>query len=181
MPDISEQDGQASPVVPGRECGTCTLCCKVLLIRELAKPMGRWCAHCNPGRGCAIHAARPQECRDFFCLWMVDPRLGPEWKPEKAKFVVTNDRTGINLMIRCDPGFPQAWRQEPYHAVIRGWARAAQAHRGTVVVTVNRSATVLVADGEYALGAMQEDDRILLNYAGGRVVGAKLVKAGVEA
>jgi hypothetical protein len=169
---------QASPVVPGRECGTCTLCCKVLFIRELDKPMGRWCSHCKPGQGCMIHASRPQECRDFFCVWMVDPRLGAEWKPEKSKFVITNDKSGVNLMIRCDPGFPQAWRQEPYYSVVKQWARAAAAHQGTIVASVNTNVTLIAPDAEFALGSMQADDRIALNYSGGRLVGARVVKEG---
>jgi hypothetical protein len=149
----------------------------VLLIRDLDKPAGRWCPHCKPGRGCAIHPTRPDECRTFFCLWMVDRDLGPEWKPERAKFVITNDRTGVNLMIRCDPGFPQAWRQEPYHSVIRRWANAARAHRGTVIVAVNMTVTLLAPEGEFPLGPMQEDDRVFLEFSGPRLTAARLVKA----
>lgn len=27
---------------PGRQCGDCTLCCKVMAIEELAKPASAW-------------------------------------------------------------------------------------------------------------------------------------------
>ncbi len=33
-----------------RECGTCTLCCKVMGIHALDKPRGVWCDHAMPGR-----------------------------------------------------------------------------------------------------------------------------------
>ena len=42
-----------------RTCGDCTLCCKVMAIEELAKPVGTWCPHCKPGRGCRIYPDRP--------------------------------------------------------------------------------------------------------------------------
>ena len=60
----------------GRECGDCTLCCKVMAIEQLAKPASAWCPHCKPGRGCRIYADRPAECRAFSCLWLVNDRLG---------------------------------------------------------------------------------------------------------
>src|SRR6516165_9574581 len=38
-----------------RECGKCSLCCKLLPIRELNKPIDTWCPHCRPGHGgCTI-------------------------------------------------------------------------------------------------------------------------------
>src|SRR5258708_27094970 len=39
-------------VIPGRECGSCTLCCKVYNIPEIGKAAGKWCKHCTPGKGC---------------------------------------------------------------------------------------------------------------------------------
>ena len=75
----------------GRSCGTCTLCCKVFDVPSLEKPAGQWCKHCLPGRGCGIHETRPQHCRAFHCMWMTAPWLADEWKPERAKFVLTTD------------------------------------------------------------------------------------------
>ena len=75
-----------SRVVPGRACDTCTLCCKVIAVEDFAKPPGVWCRHCVRGKGCGIYETRPTDCRTFFCEWMLTPSLGPEWKPERAKF-----------------------------------------------------------------------------------------------
>ena len=36
-------ESDASAIVPGRACGGCSLCCKVMVIAELAKPAGTWC------------------------------------------------------------------------------------------------------------------------------------------
>ena len=72
----------SNQVVPGRRCGSCTLCCKVLAITELQKPRGTWCPDCSPGKGCNIYETRPAECRSFMCGWLTDPMLGPEWKPD---------------------------------------------------------------------------------------------------
>src|SRR5438477_5505751 len=99
-----------------RACGDCTLCCKVMSIEELAKSAGRWCPSCEPGRGCLIHATRPSECRAFNCLWLIDGRIGEHWKPGRSKLVLTTSQDGIE--IRCDPGFPDAWRKEPFRSEI---------------------------------------------------------------
>ena len=61
---------QRPTAVPGRSCGTCTLCCKLLQVPEVEKPLGEWCRHCDKGVGCTIYAERPQRCRDFFCGYL---------------------------------------------------------------------------------------------------------------
>jgi hypothetical protein len=75
----------ASPTAPGKSCGGCTLCCKVLSIKELAKPQGAWCPKCSVGRGCSIYAQRPEECRAFTCGYLQLDYLGPVWWPASIK------------------------------------------------------------------------------------------------
>ena len=84
-------------------CGDCTLCCKVMAIEQLAKPVGAWCSHCRPGRGCQIYPERPAECQTFSCLWLIDELLDQRWKPSKSRFVLTTSEDGIE--VRCDPAF----------------------------------------------------------------------------
>lgn len=129
-----------------RSCGTCTLCCKVYTIPELAKPMGRWCPICAPGRGCTKHAERPHTCRAFDCLWITTDFLGPEWKPERAKFVLSVTRDNV-LTVQVDPGAPTAWRAEPYFSQIMRWAASGQATGRRVVVFVNDRATEVDPSG----------------------------------
>ena len=48
-----QTQGQGAQEAPAfkRTCGTCTLCCKVYDIPAVAKPMGKWCDHCDVGKG----------------------------------------------------------------------------------------------------------------------------------
>src|SRR5579871_3426076 len=96
-------------LVPGRACGTCSLCCKVYTVKELAKPAGTWCAHRASGVGCSIHASRPRSCRTFFCAWLADPNFGPEWKPEVSRFVIYQNPARREITLTVDPGMPLAW------------------------------------------------------------------------
>src|SRR5262249_54342096 len=109
-----------------RECGDCTLCCRIMAIEALAKPAGIWCPHCKPGRGCLTYPDRPEECRSFSCLWLIDERFGAHWKPNKSKLVLTTSEDGVE--IRCDPGFPDAWRREPFRSEIAKLATAGETH-----------------------------------------------------
>lgn len=145
----------------GRECGTCTLCCKVFEVPALAKPVGKWCQHCAPGQGCGIHATRPDHCRAFHCAWMTESWLGPEWKPERSKFVLTIDAATHFLLIQLDPGAPAAWKAEPYYSQIKRWAAASVENGKHVVVFLNRSATVVLPNEDIALGVIQPGERIV--------------------
>ena len=144
----------------GRDCGACTLCCKVFDVPSLAKPAGRWCQHCLPGKGCGIHETRPEHCRAFFCQWMTDASFGPEWKPDIAKFVITVDPISRYLLVQVDPGQPKAWRQEPYLGTFRRWAEALLAHDRLVIVFNNKSGTVITPKDEVELGVLGPQDRI---------------------
>jgi len=158
-----------------KSCGECTLCCKVMAIETLAKPAGAWCRHCRPGHGCLIHAERPAECRDFGCLWLVDERLGPEWKPSKSKLVLTISADGIE--VRCDPGFPEAWRKEPYRSQIRQWAASGETGDVTVLVIISERMILVTAEQEFDLGIVRPDQRIVREIEGTRVIAATLMQA----
>jgi hypothetical protein len=101
------------------------MCCKVLRIEELEKPPGVWCRHAVTGKGCGIYESRPPVCQRFHCHWLLNPHLGPEWKPDRAKLVVYGDlpsggRQLINVAV--DPNFPNAWTKPPFFAAIKKWA-----------------------------------------------------------
>src|SRR5262245_15487060 len=60
--------GKLATILPGRSCGECSLCCELLRIDSLAKPVGTWCPHCKPGKGgCVIYGEHPVECQRFIC------------------------------------------------------------------------------------------------------------------
>jgi hypothetical protein len=153
---IDEPNGTVTPAsmqLPDRACGTCTLCCKLLEIdtSELTKPPGVWGQHCTPGQGCGIYPTRPRLCRTFACGWLINPRLGAEWKPNRAKIVLNHDiaANGVSrASFVVDPSFPGRWREEPYYSVIRqcayrGLAARGAAHCWTYIRIAQRALLVL--------------------------------------
>jgi hypothetical protein len=164
-------------IVPSatRACGDCTLCCKVMAIEELAKPASSWCPHCKPGHGCLIYPTRPAECRSYACLWLTDHRLDQRWKPSRSKLVLTTSQDGLE--IRCDPGFPDAWRREPFRSQIHRWAAAGEAHDVTVVVITGEKMILVTAAREFDLGVVRQDQRIVREIEGTQVVDVTVVKA----
>lgn len=77
-------------LVPNRECGECTICCKVLVIDEpdLQKLPGITCPNCKAGAGCQIYDTRPAVCRGFFCGWRVLPELREDWRPDRSGIII---------------------------------------------------------------------------------------------
>ena len=182
-PAGADLQGPASPdptprfvepvLVPGRSCGTCTMCCKVYTIRELNKPAGRWCIHCVQGSGCGVHPSRPRSCREFFCSWLVDPNLGPAWKPEVCRFVLSADATHRAIMVTVDPGRPLAWKREPYYPVLKQFSEVFFRIDQKVLVNLNGHITVILPDRDVPIGAVVAGDEIVL-YREGSAYGAKL-------
>ena len=147
---------------PARECGECTLCCKVVGVEDLKKPAGRWCTHCTASNGCAIYEARPQECRDFVCAWLQSDALDEQWKPSRCKFVVFAEPGSVNLKVSVDPARPDAWRKEPFYSWFKAWVRPRIAQGGKVVVMNGTRAVVVLPDRDIDLGEGTDDDRVVI-------------------
>lgn len=155
----------ASRIVAGRSCGACSLCCKVVGVEELNKPIGGWCPHCHRQNGCGIYETRPPSCRMFVCQWMLAADLGPEWKPDRAKFAMLKSAGGRHLTVFADPGNPSAWRRSPYYENLRHWA--AQGVRNTadlhlVDVMIGPRCVVILPDREVEIGELGPDEMIHL-------------------
>jgi hypothetical protein len=131
---------------PGRECGDCTLCCKVMAIEQLAKPASSWCPHCKPGHGCRIYPERPDECRSFNCLWLVNERLDERWR-----------------------------RKQPCRGEIQQWAVSGETRDVTVIVAIGQKTILVTPDREFDLGVVGPDQRIVRELEGTHVVGATVV------
>lgn len=150
-------DNRTNPIVPGRSCGDCTLCCKLLAIRELAKPRNVWCKHCKPGRGCLIYDLRPRDCAIFNCGYLISPILGEEWKPSKSKIVLVPE-TGVNRIVAfVDPQRPDVWKREPYYSTLKKLAANAATHGGWVVVRIERRTYMLYPDRDVDLGEVDDE------------------------
>ena len=152
---------------PGRACGSCTLCCKVYALPELQKPPGVWCQHCTPGKGCGIHAAQPEQCRRFFCHWMTNGNLPDEWKPDRARFVLTIYPSNGFVLGQVDPGSPAAWRRQPDYDGLRTMARKLLEERRHVIMLVGEEATLVMPDGAIPLGRMTAADEFRIEPAFG--------------
>lgn len=77
------------PPIAGRECGACTACCIELGIDDpqLRKPDHEACPYMVAGQGCAIHATRPQTCRNWYCGWRI-LHLSDAMRPDRANIVL---------------------------------------------------------------------------------------------
>jgi hypothetical protein len=145
----SEINPQTAPV---RSCGTCTLCCKVYEVPPIDnKPRGVWCKHCTPGKGCGIWEARPEFCRDFHCLWIKDPNLGPDWKPEVSKFIMAWTAPD-QLFISCDNSQPLAYQREPYFSALKDASKRYMAEDKMITVFSGPDRFILLPDGAHLLG-----------------------------
>lgn len=150
-----------SPIVPGRTCGTCTLCCKLPSVEVLNKPIGKWCTHCVIGRGCLVYHTRPEECRDFYCGFMTLPQLGEEWRPSTSKLIVGIETGGNSIFVHVDPTRPDAWKSEPFYSKLREWARNAVSSHGHIIVRVANRRIVILPDRDVDLGVIGDDEMIV--------------------
>ncbi|MBI1360298.1 MAG: hypothetical protein GC155_08450 [Alphaproteobacteria bacterium] len=139
----------APPLVPGRSCAGCTACCKLPAVEALAKPPQTWCDHCDIGAGCRIYDARPEECRTFYCGWVLDASIPEDWRPERCRMVVKFEPRRI--VIHVDKDRRDAWRREPFNSQIRRWAEMALAQRGEVIVRDGRDVFQVFPAGERRL------------------------------
>jgi hypothetical protein len=109
-----------------RQCGGCTLCCKLMPVRELGKAANERCQHQRTGKGCAVYQKEgfPSSCALWSCKWLVDPEASGLSRPDRARYVidlmpdfVTMTPGGGGepiqvpvLQIWCDPKSPDAHR-----------------------------------------------------------------------
>jgi hypothetical protein len=129
MPQMQPNDRMVGmegvPVAPGRSCGKCSMCCKLLHINELNKPANKWCSHCKPGQGCSIYETRPTICRTFGCGWLMSETVGPEWYPLQSHMILSI--APFNGVLTCtvtvDPRYPWVWQEQPYYAQLKQMAR----------------------------------------------------------
>jgi hypothetical protein len=139
------------------------MCCKLPHIKELDKPFDVWCTHAVRGKGCGIYADRPAVCRAFYCGWMLDACFGPEWKPEKSKFIIWSPPGGGNLTIRVDPDFPTAWTKAPFYAQIKRWAVDAAGRNQFVLVRIGLRVIVVLPDRDADLGRVDPEADLIVS------------------
>ena len=109
-----------------RNCSGCTLCCKLVPVRELEKAAGERCRYQRSGKGCSVYHTRamPLCCGIWNCRWLVNDDTGDLSRPDRTHYVidllpdyveVTDHATGLKtnievIQIWCDPDYPDAHR-----------------------------------------------------------------------
>jgi len=75
--------------VPDRHCGACTLCCKLLPVRELEKDANTRCRH-QSHKGCRVYRtpAMPASCHLWSCRWLVADDTEDMLRPDRAGYVI---------------------------------------------------------------------------------------------
>jgi hypothetical protein len=156
-----------NPLVPGRTCGSCMLCCTVVGVEELNKPAFAACSYAVAGKGCTIREHRPRSCRRFFCGWRLDPNIDSLWKPSICGFVLTISLRYAAMMVLVDPARPLAWRMQPYYDRLKEWAgRAVREDKRIVAMVAGGEATVILPDRDVPVGVLGPDDEIILSRVG---------------
>jgi hypothetical protein len=135
-----------------RTCGSCTLCCKVMAITALNKPMNKWCEFCDKGAGCKIYPTRPSECRTFDCLWLSDENFPDEFRPQKSKIVFTVEHGGRRVSAHVDAAFPGAWQEKKLYALLKRWSAAQAQKNSQLLVFIGKRAIAILPDRDVDLG-----------------------------
>jgi hypothetical protein len=133
-------------------CGECMMCCKLPSIEEpLHKPENKWCINALPGRGCKIYETRPQPCRNFHCDWLLQPGLGDEWKPSRARFLMYDSPDG-RAVILVDPATPHAWKGPVFYPVLKqGAVRRLELEGRITTVLVGERLFIILPDRDEVL------------------------------
>ena len=146
-----------------RHCGDCSLCCKVLGVVAVDKGPMIWCKHCDPKKGiCKIYDSRPNDCRWFYCRYLLHAEIGDHWKPVTCRMVLNleSSPSGDVLAINVDSGRVDLWRKDPYYSDIRRWAETG-VHNGTQVVVRQGLDTIIVfPNGEKNVGRVKPGQQI---------------------
>ncbi len=87
------------------KCGGCTLCCKLLEIKEINKPANQLCTDCILNKGCGIYKDKPQSCTDFQCAYYQMDRVSKDLRPDNCK-VIFEKVSGHIFFGTQDPDFP---------------------------------------------------------------------------
>jgi hypothetical protein len=135
----------------------------VIGIAALDKPAGQWCPHFAKGKGCSIYAEAPDECHGFNCTWLLTPRLGEEWRPDRCKLVMWTNRPG-RLIVDVDADFPNAWRREPYYAQLKAWSDRSRPDASEVLVRVKGRMIVVFPETDIDLGPYDRSNSIASGY-----------------
>ncbi len=117
-----------------RRCGECTLCCRLLPVRELGKGAGERCRH-QRGLGCKVYhqlKTVSPSCAMWTCRWLVEDDTADLSRPDRSHYVIdvmpdyvrwVENETGRSatvptIQIWIDPAHPDAHRDPALRAYV---------------------------------------------------------------
>jgi hypothetical protein len=138
-----------------RQCGSCTLCCKLMPVPPLGKKAGERCKFLKFHKNCTVYnrPQMPAECAIWNCRWLVD-QAGDTRRPDHAHYVIDvmpdyitlqHNDTGQTQQIAVaqiwvDPSHPNAHRDP----ALRRWM-VEQAEQGiAALIRYNSHETLTV-------------------------------------
>ena len=142
-----------------KTCGSCSMCCKVFSIEVLNKPVATWCRNCNIGAGCGIYEDRPDVCRGFRCVWLDDPNMPEEFRPDRSKMILVVENVTGSIYAHMDRDSPNIWRRSPYIDVLKDWARRLEPLDRVVAVIVGPNCVIVKPDGSLETVTMKPGAR----------------------
>jgi hypothetical protein len=109
-------------LVPGRDCGTCTVCCTWPTIDkpEIQKESGVTCKHCT-ATGCAIYETRYPICRSYFCAWRCMDMFDESWRPDRSGVLAYVETEGIGEQFNFSIGIGLMLLDNPIKIVRQRW------------------------------------------------------------
>ncbi len=121
-----------------RRCSSCTACCTVLGVEEIAKQEGVRCGKLTAA-GCSIYDDRPGQCRDFECVWLQDA---------EGRFTRNMERPDLSgVLLHLTAGEPQAIVARP----VRKGAFQESAADELLARLARRAPLIIVGEGERRL------------------------------
>lgn len=182
-----------------RRCGTCTLCCKLLPVRELNKGANERCKFQRHGQGCLVYhsPSLPTSCKLWSCRWLLEQDTAELSRPDRSHYVVdvmpdyvtiVENATGAETKVEvvqvwCDPKFPDAHRDPVLRAFLlrRALEGVGALVRYNAREAFHLMAPPLCADGQWheVVGGIAEDTHSLTETL--RVLAEQRAKAAVNA
>lgn len=112
-----------------RSCSDCSLCCRLVPVKELNKPAGTRCQYQRFKVGCAVYGDRakmPASCRLWNCRWLVNDDAANLPRPDRAHLVIdimpdfvvmtiNDQRVEVPVVqVWIDPNYPDAHREPAF-------------------------------------------------------------------
>jgi hypothetical protein len=114
---------------PGKTCGSCTACCRVVPVPEVGTAQYQTCPHLRQppdfAVGCSIYEHRPASCRNWSCVWLSSD-MEADYRPDRCGVIVdpTPDVIRIDgaevpaMQFWALPRHADAWQRDPAQALV---------------------------------------------------------------